>query len=46
MHEFKLGVKQTNFTLSALKIQIDKVMASVKKGVKYMAIISSNTNFL
>ena len=28
------------------KIQVDKIMASVKKGMKYMVIISSKTNFL
>ena len=34
------------YLVSIVKTQVDKVMASVKKGVKYMVIISSNTNFL
>ena len=34
------------FFVCIAKTQVDKVMASTKKGVKYMVIISSNTKFL
>ena len=44
---FMMGVKNNKFYFVCIvKTQVDKVMASVKKGVKYMVIISSNTNSL
>ena len=47
MQEFVMGVKQTIFFFVCIaKIQVDQLMANVKKGVKYMVIISSNINFL
>ena len=42
MHEFMTGIKR----YLHCKNKVDKVMASVKKGVKYMVIISLNTNVL
>ena len=41
-HEFMTGVKK-NYFGCIVKTKVDKVMASLKKGVKYMAMISSNT---
>ena len=43
MTKFIMGVKQKIYFVCFVKIQVDKVVASVTKGVKYMVIISSNT---